>query len=49
MVFENAIPLDSGFCGRGSPACVPKTTHSPVLRFRALLGEGIPEVELALT
>src|ERR671916_2919011 len=24
--------------------CVPKTTHFPVLRFRTLLAEGIPEV-----
>ena len=28
--------------------CVPKATHSPKLRFRALLGEGIPEVEMTL-
>jgi hypothetical protein len=26
----------------------PKTTHTPVLRFRALLNEEAPEVELAL-
>jgi hypothetical protein len=48
MVFENAIPLDSGFCGRGGPACAPKTTHSPILRFRALLNEEAPKVKLML-
>ena len=49
MVFENAIPLDSGFCGRGGPVCVLKTTYFPVLKFRALLGEGIPKVAMTLT
>ena len=49
MVFENVIPLDSGFCGRGGPVCVSKTTHSPKLRFRALLSEGIPKVAMTLT
>jgi len=36
---------------RGAPPflCVPKTTHAPKLRFRALLSESVLEVELALT